>query len=267
MPQQEVSHWSCAWDILFLACWFLIRHSTPSLSDWPLPLCARSCEQIPVECRRGWGNEMLEPMKMMTWKLHACFLICAKIVYLKWSQSGSFIQAFNSLVKGNLAYLEEHTNILPGQTFTWHWFPLSEKGQPRNAFSLKSFFIWNHHVQASITRLQIHRHVRGGQGSISVRVDSRHQCTIGWIYPQDPTISPRIMTVLARRLYVCNNSYWIGIPGLLVLPFAHIPASSLTEGLINSVGSHCSAVPHFSFYKKEKFLFTEVWGLNIMPLL
>lgn len=156
-------------------------------------------------------------------------------------------------------YLGEHTNVLPGQTFTWHWFPLSEKGQPRNAFSLKSFFIWNHHVQASITHLQIHRHVRGGQGRISVRVDSRHQCTIGWIYPQDPTISPRIMTVLARRLYVCNNSYWIGIPGLLVLPFAHIPASSLTEGLINSVGSHCSAVPHFSFYKKEKFLFTEDW--------
>lgn len=44
----------------------------------------------------------------------------------------------------------------------------------------------------------------------NVRADIRHQCSTAWMYPQDPTISSRIMTALARELCVCNNSYWMG---------------------------------------------------------
>lgn len=40
-------------------------------------------------------------------------LICAKVVYPKLSQFGSFIQAFNSLVKGNFNSLPRRTHKHP----------------------------------------------------------------------------------------------------------------------------------------------------------
>lgn len=67
-------------------------------------------------------------------------LICAKVVYLKLSPLIYFIEALTAwLHKFSTAYLEEQTSSQSTQVPDTD--SPSDELQPRNAFSLKSFFI------------------------------------------------------------------------------------------------------------------------------